>query len=381
MTETILTNARIVTPNEIIDGTVVIRGGNIVDMDSTKSGVAGAEDMEGDYLTPGLVELHTDNLERHLMPRPKVKWPGLPAVVSHDAEIAAAGITTVFDALRIGEMKDEDDGISQHVEELLDAVDAAADRGLLRAEHYYHLRCEVSCESAAEDFERFSHHERLKLVSIMDHTPGQRQFTDIEKYKIYYGGKYGLSGEALERFMSVRKQYQELYSDANRRAIVAHSQSKGHALASHDDATQDHVDEAVADEMVIAEFPTTISAARASRNKGLHVLMGAPNVVRGGSHSGNVAAKDLAELGLLDILSSDYVPNSLIQSAFMVADQVGEIHLPEAVAMVTRNPAHAVGLDDRGELAIGKRADVIRVRYADHAPVVRRVWRHGERVV
>ena len=261
------------------------------------------------------------------------------------------------------------------------AVDNAADRGLMRADHFYHLRCEVCCETTADDFEQFSHHERLKLVSIMDHTPGQRQFTDIEKYKIYYGGKYGLSGDALERFMSVRRRYQELYSDKNRKAIVALAREKGYALASHDDATQEHVDEAVGDGMVIAEFPTTVNAADASRDRGLHVLMGAPNVVRGGSHSGNVAAMDLADRGLLDILSSDYVPNSLVQSAFMVADTVPDISLSQAIATVSRNPARAVGLTDRGEIACGQRADLIRVRHADHAPIVRNVWHRGERVV
>lgn len=381
MSETVLTNARIVTPTEIVPGTVRLRKGRIVDVDTGPTSVSGAEDLDGDYLIPGLVELHTDNLERHVMPRPKVKWPGLPAVVSHDAEIAAAGITTVFDALRIGEIKDDDDGISRHVEELMEAVDNAADRDLLRADHFYHLRCEVCCETTADDFETFSHHERLRLVSIMDHTPGQRQFTDVEKYKIYYGGKYGLQGDALERFMALRRRDQELHSERNRRAIVARARDKGYALASHDDATDAHVAEAVEDGMVIAEFPTTVDAAHASRGHGLHVLMGAPNVVRGGSHSGNVAAIDLAERGLLDILSSDYVPNSLVQSAFMVADSVPDIDLSQAVATVSRNPARAVGLDDRGEIAPGQRADLVRVRYRDHAPVVLTVWRQGRRVV
>ncbi len=130
----------------------------------------------------------------------------------------------------------------------------------------------------------------------------------------------------------------------------------------------------------VAEFPTTTEAAAASKQAGLGVLMGAPNVMRGGSHSGNVSARDLAAQGLLDILSSDYIPFSLIQSAFFIGDAVEGISLPQAIAMVTKNPADAVGLTDRGVIEPGRRADLVRVRLEEHIPVVRTVWREGRRV-
>jgi alpha-D-ribose 1-methylphosphonate 5-triphosphate diphosphatase len=152
-------------------------------------------------------------------------------------------------------------------------------------------------------------------------------------------------------------------------------------LASHDDATLDHVDEAIADGVGLAEFPTSKEAARASHEAGMSVLMGAPNVVRGGSHSGNIAAKDLAEAGILDVLSSDYVPSSLLQAVFKLADDVDAISLPQAVALVTSTPARTVGMDDRGIVAVGKRADLLRVRNLDQLPIVRTVWRQGRRVI
>lgn len=170
------------------------------------------------------------------------------------------------------------------------------------------------------------------------------------------------------------------HSPGNRDAIVGACHARGIVLASHDDATVEHVEEAVAQGIRIAEFPTTADAAKASSKAGLGVLMGAPNVMRGGSHSGNVSARALAEDGVLDILSSDYIPFSLIQAAFFLGKSVDGISLPQAVAMVSKNPAEAVGLTDRGAIEIGRRADLVRVRVDEHVPVVRTVWRQGMRV-
>lgn len=138
--------------------------------------------------------------------------------------------------------------------------------------------------------------------------------------------------------------------------------------------------EAVIDGVKVAEFPTTVEAAKASSDAGMAVLMGAPNLVRGNSHSGNVSARDLAERGYLDILSSDYIPFSLLQAGFDLSRTVEGISLPQAIARVTRNPAEAVGLTDRGAIAEGRRADLVRVRADEGPPVVRTVWREGVRV-
>ncbi|MSP67657.1 MAG: hypothetical protein EXQ96_06095 [Alphaproteobacteria bacterium] len=162
--------------------------------------------------------------------------------------------------------------------------------------------------------------------------------------------------------------------------IVTAYRARGLPLASHDDATLDHVDQAAADGMVIAEFPTTEAAARASHGHGLAVLMGAPNVVRGGSHSGNIGASTLAGAGLLDILSSDYVPASLLMAACQLAREAPGWALPAAIAAVTAAPAAAVGLDERGEIALERRADLVRVDHRHGTPIVRTVWREGRRI-
>ncbi|NDW04815.1 alpha-D-ribose 1-methylphosphonate 5-triphosphate diphosphatase [Jiella pacifica] len=375
--ETILTNARIVLLDEVISGHLVIRDGRIAEIGE---GAASGEDMEGDVLIPGLVELHTDHIETHFMPRPKVFWDMFAALQAHDAQIAASGITTVFDAIRVG--TDEDATLTvDTMEKLSNVIAEAASNDDTRAEHFIHLRCEVSAPDAVAGFERLSKNPRVRLASLMDHAPGQRQFVSLETYRIYYQKKKALSDEAFESFTQRRIAESELNSDRSRRAIAAGARERGIALASHDDATEAHVAEALELGTQIAEFPTTIEAARASHGAGLGVLMGAPNIVRGGSHSGNVAAHDLLAAGQLDILSSDYIPFSMLQAAFLLARE-GTLDLPAAIRLVTANPARAAGLADRGEIALGKRADLVRIREPrpNRPPLVASVHRAGRRV-
>jgi alpha-D-ribose 1-methylphosphonate 5-triphosphate diphosphatase len=173
----------------------------------------------------------------------------------------------------------------------------------------------------------------------------------------------------------------QLYSAKNRENLVALARRSRIALASHDDATVEQVQEAIADGVSIAEFPTTLEAAARSHDAGIRVLMGAPNVVRGGSHSGNIAAQELAVDGMLDILSSDYVPSSLLLAAFELPERAPSFDIAKAIRLVTANPAAASGLLDRGEIVVGKRADLVRVATHGVVPVVRTVWREGVRVV
>lgn len=198
----------------------------------------------------------------------------------------------------------------------------------------------------------------MTLVSLMDHSPGQRQFANREKYREYYQGKYSLTDAQMQQYEEEQLALAARWSQPNRESIAALCRARKIALASHDDATHAHVAESHQLGSVIAEFPTTFEAAEASRKHGMNVLMGAPNIVRGGSHSGNVAASELAQLGLLDILSSDYYPASLLDAAFRVADdQSNRFTLPQAVKLVTKNPAQALNLEDRGVIGEGKRAD------------------------
>jgi alpha-D-ribose 1-methylphosphonate 5-triphosphate diphosphatase len=379
MSETlVLSNAEIVTAEHQFRGYVVVQDGRIVEIGEGRAPEAGV-DFSGDFLLPGLVELHTDHLEVHFMPRPKVEWPAISAVLAHDAQVIGAGITTVFDALRVGNDYD-DEKFGARMKKLAGAIAAAKDKGLTRAEHFVHLRCEISCADVVEEMQPFLTDPQLKLVSVMDHTPGQRQFTDVSKWKSYYAGKRGASEAEMNERIIRRRAIHAQFAQANRRAIVDLCQSHGVILASHDDATLDHVEEAIADGMHIAEFPTTVEAAAASHQAGLKVLMGAPNVVRGGSHSGNVSARALAENGVLDVLSSDYVPTSLLMGAFALHDVEAIGGLPGAIRLVSKNPADAAGLTDRGEIVESKRADLIRVDAASGQPVIRAAWREGRRV-
>jgi alpha-D-ribose 1-methylphosphonate 5-triphosphate diphosphatase len=375
--ETIFRNATLVLPDEIVTGDVRLVDGLVADIDSGP--LAAGEDFGGDYLVPGLVELHTDHLEQHYRPRPGVFWDPLAALQAHDVQIAGSGITTVFDAVRLGSDPDLP-GMGAHVQALVDAIAAGVADGRLRADHLIHLRCELPTPDVAEDFERFCDLPLVRLASVMDHTPGQRQFQTVSKYRQYYQGRLRLSDAEMDRFIAEREADQARFAERHRKAILRRGHAAGIAFASHDDATETHVAESVADGVSIAEFPTTLLAARRSHEAGLAVLMGAPNVVRGGSHSGNVAAVELARDGALDVLSSDYVPGALIQAAFQLPALTGTLTLPEAVAMVTANPARAARLDDRGALLPGQRADLVRVRLHGDMPVVKAVWRGGRRV-
>lgn len=388
--ETVLSNARIVLDDQILHGSVLIRDGVIADISPQRSAPSAGEDLDGDYLMPGVVEVHTDHLEYHFAPRPGVFWDPLPAVLAHDAQMAAAGATTVLDAVRIGSESESADRAATAAHRLADAVTQAADAGLLRADHAIHLRCEVSAADCVDAFSRFADDPHVRLASLMDHAPGQRQFADVEQFKKYYSGKHLIALEDMDSYIAERVEQSERYADLNRKTIATLAAERGITLAAHDDATVEHVEESIGLGVHISEFPTTIVAAESATRHGLRVVMGAPNIARGGSQSGNVAASDLLERGLLHILSSDYVPASPLQAVFQLAAE-GSLDLVAGVKLVSGNPARAVGFDDRGEIAVNKRADLVRVRPHSSSPtprhprgvdvpVVRGVYRAGTRV-
>jgi alpha-D-ribose 1-methylphosphonate 5-triphosphate diphosphatase len=373
-----LSNARLVLPGEIVSGSVEIVDGTITAIDHGTT--AAGDDLQQDYLVPGLVELHTDHLESHFAPRPGVRWNPLSAIQAHDAQIAASGITTVFDCLRVG--RDEDDAfVPGEMLKLAEALDLATTQGRLRAEHLIHLRCEVSAPDALAEFAQFDQNPRVRLASLMDHAPGQRQFQDMEVFEKYHRRKDGRDEQTYSALVERRVRHSERYAQPHREAIAAACRARNITLASHDDANVAHIHEATGYGVSIAEFPTTYAAAEEAHQHGMQILMGAPNVVRGQSHSGNLAARDLAHNGLLNLLSSDYVPFSLLHAPFVLAMEEQAMSLPEAIKLVTSNPAATVGLDDRGEIREGLRADLIRVSYRDGVPCVRAVWKGGQRVV
>jgi alpha-D-ribose 1-methylphosphonate 5-triphosphate diphosphatase len=375
--ELILTNALIVLPGSMLLGTVIVHRDRIAAVEEGPSSAPGALNLDGDYLIPGVVDVHTDNLERQVQPRTNARWPSRSAMLAHDGQCAAAGVTTVLDAFCIGDLGFDKDRIRTFQDGVAD-LDALAGTGLLKAEHFLHLRCELPASDMMELVDPVVDHPRVRMISLMDHSPGVGQYADMDYY-VSLRRQHGLSPEAIERRIAELQAQRARMRGPNRRALLNRVGSRDVALASHDDRTETEIAENAADGIRISEFPVTMTAARAAKAAGMEVIAGAPNIVRGGSHSGNVAASDLVRAGAVDALASDYVPASLVEAAFHCASDTG-IALPDAVALVTERPARMAGLSDRGRLAPGLRADLARVRLHEGLPVVRQVWRAGERV-
>jgi alpha-D-ribose 1-methylphosphonate 5-triphosphate diphosphatase len=213
---------------------------------------------------------------------------------------------------------------------------------------------------------------------MMDHTPGQRQYRNIERHLDNWRAR-GMNEDQVTRQLDDIRARQARNARSNARFVACLAKSKQVALASHDDEDLEHIDEAAGLGATVAEFPVTRQAAEQARARGMTVVMGGPNLIRGGSYSGNVPASELAGAGLLDAFASDYVPRSLVECVFTLAAAPFNWSLPRAVASVTANVASAVGLDDRGAVAEGRRADLLRVRTIRGLPVLRGAWVAGER--
>ncbi len=375
---TILTNARIVLADEVIRGTVVLDGTTIAEIQPGRSAAPGALDLEGDVLMPGIVDVHTDNLERQVQPRSNARWPSRSAMLTHDAQCAVSGVTTVLDALCLGDLGFEKERITTFKDGVRD-LDALADTGLLKSEHFLHLRCELPAADLMELFEPVAAHARVRMVSLMDHSPGVGQYADLDRYRAMRR-REGIAPDRIEQRIVELTEQRVRLRDVNRKRLLERMAGSPIALASHDDRTEEEVEENHQDGIRISEFPVSMVAAKAARARAMQVIAGAPNIVRGGSHSGNVSAASLVREGAVDGLASDYVPASLIEAAFACVGQTG-ISLAHSVAMVTAHPAGMAGLADRGRIAAGMRADLVRVREFEGTPVVRQVWRTGERVI
>jgi alpha-D-ribose 1-methylphosphonate 5-triphosphate diphosphatase len=376
--ETILTNAVLVLRDETILGTIVMHGSMIADIQAGASRSSSAIDMRGDTVIPGVVDVHTDNLERQVQPRSLARWPSRSAMVAHDAQCAAAGVTTVLDALCLGDLGFDKERIKTFQDGVID-LDALTDAGLLKADHFLHLRCEIPALDMLALLNPVANHPLVRMISLMDHSPGVGQYANMDFYrKLRRQG--GLDEATVERRIQEMQAQRARWRDPNRRALLDRVRGTSIALASHDDRTEDEIAENAADGIRISEFPVTMEAAMAAKRAGMQVIAGAPNIVRGGSHSGNVAAADLVRAGAVDAFASDYVPPSLVEAAFQCTREEG-ISLPEAVAMISDHPAQMSGLPDRGRLETGLRADVVRVHLHGTLPIVRQVWRAGERVI
>jgi alpha-D-ribose 1-methylphosphonate 5-triphosphate diphosphatase len=339
--------------------------------------VPGAEDLGGDILMPGIIDLHTDNLERQVQPRAGARWPSRSAYLSHDAQCAVAGVTTVFDALCVGNLSlDNEDRVRTFREGVADLT-ALAPTGLFKADHFLHLRCEMPSDNMLDLVEPVVPHPLTRMVSLMDHTPGVGQYADVERFRARKLREGIPLAEIDSQIAALQAQRAERRAP-NRQALLAMVRGRAIVLASHDDETLEEVAANHADGIMISEFPVRLAAARGAKALGMDVIAGAPNIVRGGSHSGNVAASALLDAGAVDALASDYVPPALIEAAFAAAD--AGLPISQAVALVTSGPARIAGLLDRGRLVVGLRADLLRARRHQGLTAPVAVWRRGRRV-
>lgn len=371
-------NARIVLEDTVLHGAVLLDAeGNIADILEETSPIPGTEDCTGDFLLPGFVDVHTDNLERQVEPRSHVRWPSRSAFLAHDGQCAAMGITTVANALCVGDAGFESGRIQTLKDALIDLATLDAS-GSLRAEHVLHLRCELSAPNMQELFEAVMDHTKLQMVSLMDHTPGVGQYTNLEKFRKNRRAE-GYSSEELESMISEAQARRDAYSEKNRSYLLDKLKNSLLVLASHDDRTEAEVLRNAQDGIKVAEFPVSMEAARTARQQGMAIVAGAPNVVRGGSHSGNVVVSNLVKARCVDVLASDYVPNALCEAVFRLVDD-GLLTLPEAVRMISAAPARMLGLSDRGAIRVDLRGDLVRIRLVDGHPIIRSVWKSGQRI-
>ena len=365
-----LENARVVLPDGILErGAVCVEAGFISAIEAAAPTDSRATDLSGALLLPGIVDIHGDMLERELEPRPNTEFPVSIALAELDKRLASNGITTAFAAVALADgpgLRSED-----RAERLIHAIRAA--QNTLRTRILIHARFEVSVPSGVALLERCLRDQSIGMVSLMDHTPGQGQFRNLEYYVEYMTKWLGGNREAAQQ--SAHAHLETPISWDIARGIAGLAVERGVPLASHDDDTGDKVRLMQSLGVTIAEFPVTLEAAQAAKGCGMGVVMGAPNAMRGSSHSGNLSALEGIRAGVVDGLCADYHPASLLHAALRL-EADGILPLFEAVKLVSANPAKAAQLTDRGRIEIGCCADLIAVESAR----VRITWRDGAQV-
>jgi alpha-D-ribose 1-methylphosphonate 5-triphosphate diphosphatase len=363
--DVLFTDARVVTPQEVIRGSVAARDGEIaaVEADELDADAATAVDADGRVLLPGIVDLHGDDIERHLRPRSNAAVDPSMALATADRSNVSAGVTTKFHAIAFEEAHEK----NRSPELAADLVDSVRSNDSLIADHRIHARCEITDESCVDAVEEVLDRGAATLVSVMSHIPGKGQFQDVERFREYYENDSDHTAEEAERLIEERTNLtEETLADRVDRVVAAADRADV-VVASHDDESPVAVERLEDRGVRISEYPITLEAAERARDLGMFTAMGAPNLVRGGSQWGNLATRDAIEAGAADALLADYHPPSLLAAPFV---ETGE-PLPTRVARVTANPAEAVGLTDRGRIEEGARADLILVD-PEPTPVVER---------
>ncbi|EKE67695.1 alpha-D-ribose 1-methylphosphonate 5-triphosphate diphosphatase [Celeribacter baekdonensis] len=353
-----LSNLSLVLPDRVLtDGALCIENGLIAQI--AERPVSNGIDCGGALVFPGFIDMHGDMIETELEPRPRVDFPMEVAVSHLDARLSAAGITTAYAAVsfsraaRIGERRS-----FEHTSQVI--RDLHRLRRSCRVDHRIHARFDITYANAVQVLADLIADEQVDLVSVMDHTPGQGQYRDIERHISLIATRDGMSETEARQVVSTRiaerTRPQEVILD-NLRQVSKLCKSHGVALASHDDDSAKKALLMAEMGAVISEFPVTCEAAEAAAARGLLNAMGAPNAMRGQSYSGNLSAREAHAKGLLHILAADYHPAAMLAAVMTLAESDPK-GLAGAAALVTANPAKALGLTDRGRIEPGLRADL-----------------------
>lgn len=355
-----LSDIQIVLPNRVIEnGALCIQHGHITEIAETP--VPGHIKAPGHTLYPGFIDMHGDMIELELEPRPKVDFPMEVAVAHLDARLAASGVTTAYAGVSFSRnAKDGERRSFEHTSKIIRALKDSLSG--LRVDHRIHARFDMTYTDAIAALEGLLDAGAVDLVSVMDHTPGQGQYRNLEKFVAYRAHGQGISEEQARADIQARIDAAIPAEQLLENLKVVSNLCGAHciAMASHDDDTVEKTNLMADMGAVISEFPVTMDAARTAAERGLMIAMGAPNAMRGQSYSGNLSARAAHAAGLLHILAADYHPATILPAVKALAEQDPD-GLPGAVRLASANPAKALGLTDRGEISIGKRADLFLV--------------------
>lgn len=374
--KTLITRARIVLKDRVIDdASLLINEGVIEAINPDQADANQVVDLQGKVLMPGMIDIHCDALEKEVEPRPNVHFPLDFACVQADKRNAAAGITTIYHALSFAH---EELGVrnNEFAAEIARAVHMWQPHALV--DNRVHCRYEITDATGLPILKQLLEEDAMHMISMMDHTPGQGQFKDMAAYKNYLTRTYKKSEQEVDELVA-RKVDAATGAFERMQALSQLAHSRNIAVASHDDDSAERVatmNDIGAD---ISEFPINLEAAKAAKAANMSTVFGAPNILRGGSQSGSMKAIEAIQNGVADCLCADYSPASLIVSVFKLP-QLLDMSLVDAIKLVTLNPARAAKLDDRGELAVGKRADLIGVGQPAGLPQVTHTWRGGHLV-
>lgn len=364
----ILRSQRVLLESTIRPADIVIEDDRIAAIKPPTPNAAGQiADAGNRLIVPGFVDLHSDAVEKEIEPRPGAQFPIRSAIVELDKKLAMAGITTMFHAVAFNEEALVGTRGTQTAARLIEEI-GALNSSLLSVDNLIHARYEITSFSSVPALIDLMEKRRVHMISLMDHSPGQGQFKSIEKWKQYHVPVYDLAEHEVDDILSLQADKKNRcmgYLDE----ITGCARHHGLLIASHDDDTCEKVDLMAEIGVTVAEFPLNIETAGHAKAKNMATGMGAPNVVRGRSQSGNISARNLIQESCCDFLCSDYHPTSMLQAVYAMSAELG-IPLASAFSYITSTPAAIAGLIDRGTLTPGKLADMVVIEDANIPKVV-----------